>query len=50
MIKKIMLSLYVSIEEHDADILTKALSKCKFEFHKDGIGVTNNPFVVEREC
>eukprot|EP00253_Pinus_taeda_P003414 PITA_03414 len=39
-----------STEEQDADILTKALSKCKFEFHKDKIGVTDNPFLVEREC
>jgi len=37
-----MLLLYVSTKEHDADILTKALSKCKFEFHRDRIGVTDN--------
>ncbi len=49
-VKRIMLLLYVSTEEQDADILTKALSKCKFEFHKDRIGVTDNPFLVEREC
>jgi len=49
-VKRIMLLLYVSIEEQDADILTKALSKCKFKFHRDRIGVTDNPFVVEREC
>ena len=49
-VKRIMLLLYVSTEEQDADILTKALSKCKFEFHRDRIGVTDNPFLVEREC
>jgi len=49
-VKRIMLLLYVSIEEQDVDILTKALSKCKFEFHRDRIGVTNNPFLVEMEC
>eukprot|EP00253_Pinus_taeda_P027852 PITA_27852 len=49
-VKRIMLLLYVSTEEQDVDILTKALSKCKFEFHRDRIGVTNNPFLVEREC
>eukprot|EP00253_Pinus_taeda_P012147 PITA_12147 len=48
-VKRIMLLLYVSTEEQDADILTKALSKFKFEFHRDRIGVTNNPFLVERE-
>jgi len=45
-VKRIMLLLYVSTEEHDADILTKALSKCKFEFQRDRIGVTDNPFLV----
>eukprot|EP00253_Pinus_taeda_P033461 PITA_33461 len=49
-VKRIMLLLYVSTEEQDANILTKALSKCKFEFHRDRIGVTDNPFLVEREC
>eukprot|EP00253_Pinus_taeda_P027825 PITA_27825 len=49
-VKRIMLLLYVSTEEQDVDILMKALSKCKFEFHRDRIGVTDNPFLVEREC
>ena len=49
-VKRIMLLLYISTEEQDANILTKALSKCKFEFHKGMIGVTDNPFLVEREC
>eukprot|EP00253_Pinus_taeda_P019107 PITA_19107 len=49
-VKRIMLLLYVSTEEQDVDILNKALSKCKFEFHRDRIAVTNNPFLVEREC
>ena len=47
---RIMLLQYISTEEKDADILTKALSKCKFEFHRDRIGVADNPFLVEREC
>ena len=42
--------LYISTEEQNADILTKALSKDKFEFHGDTIGVDDNPFLVEREC
>ena len=49
-VKRIMLLLYVLIEEQDADILTKALSRCKFKFHRDRIGVIDNPFLVEREC
>ena len=48
--RMIMLLQYISTEEQDADILTKALSKCKFEFHRDRIGVADNPFLVEREC
>ena len=48
--RRIMLLQYISTEEQDADILSKALSKCKFEFHIDMIGVTDNPFLVEREC
>ena len=50
MVKRIILLLYVSTEEQDANILSKALSKCKFEFHRDNIGVIDNPFLVEREC
>src|ERR1700728_2319976 len=49
-VKRIMLLQYVSTEEQDADILTKALSKCKFGFHTNRIRVTDNPFIVEREC
>lgn len=45
-----MLLYYIPIEEQDVDILTKSLSKCKFEFHRDKIGVADNPFLVEREC
>eukprot|EP00253_Pinus_taeda_P036661 PITA_36661 len=48
--RKIMLLQYILTEEQDADILTKGLSKCKFEFHRDKIEVTDNPFIVEREC
>ena len=46
----IMLLYYIPTEEQDADILTKALPRCKFEFHRDRMGVVDNPFVVEREC
>lgn len=48
--RRIMLLQYISTEEQDAGILTKALSKCKFEFHRDMIGVVDNPFLAEREC
>ena len=45
-----MLLNYIPMEEKDVDILTKALSRCKFEFHREKIGVVDNPFLVEREC
>ena len=48
--RRIMLLQYILTEEQDVDILTKALSKCKFKFHRDRIGVADNPFLVEREC
>eukprot|EP00253_Pinus_taeda_P018842 PITA_18842 len=49
-VKRIMMLHYISTEEQDADILTKALSKGKFEFHRDRIEVADNPFLVEGEC
>jgi len=49
-LRRIMLLDYIPSKEQDADILTKALQRCKFEFHKDRIGVVDNPFLVEREC
>ena len=45
-----MLLEYIPMEEQDADILTKALPTCELEFHKDKIGVVDNPFLVQREC
>jgi len=49
-LRQIILLEYIPMEEQDADILTKALSRCKFEFHRDKIKVADNPFFVEREC
>ena len=45
-----MMLEYIPTEEHDADILTKALSRGKFEFHRGRIEVFDNPFLAEREC
>lgn len=47
--RRIMLLEYIPIEEHDAYILTKALLRGKIDFHRGKIGVSNNPFLVERE-
>ena len=47
---KIMLLQYILIEEQDVNILTKDFSRGKFEFHRSRIGVSDNPFLVEKEC
>jgi len=41
---------YIPIEERDVDIIAKAFSRCKLEFHRGRIEVVDNPFLVEREC
>ena len=45
-----MLLQYIPTEVQDADILTKALGRRKFEYHRGRIGVKDNPYLVEREC
>eukprot|EP00253_Pinus_taeda_P023697 PITA_23697 len=48
--RRIMLFSYIPTEDQDADILTKALTRSKFEYHRGMIGVADNPYLVEREC
>ena len=45
-----MLLSYIPTEDQDADILTKALTRRKFEYHRGRIEVADNPYLVEREC
>ena len=45
-----MMLQYIPKEDQDANILTKALAKRKFEYHRGRIGVGDNTFLVEREC
>lgn len=45
-----MLLQYIPTKEHYFDILKKALSRGKFEFHRCRIGEVDNPFLAEREC
>ena len=47
---KIMLLSYIPTEDQDADILTKALTRRKLEYHRDRIEVADNPYLVEIEC
>ena len=46
----IMLLQYIPTEDQNADILTKALAKRKFEYHRGRSGVAYNPFLVDKEC
>ena len=46
---KIMLLQYIPTEDQDANILTKALGRRKFEYHRGRIRVKDNPYLVERE-
>jgi hypothetical protein len=48
--RKIMLLQYIPTKDQDADIPRMALTRTKFEYHRDRIGVKDNPFLVEREC
>ena len=48
--QKVMLLSYIPTEDQDADILTKALTRRKFEYHRGRIGVADNSYLVEREC
>ena len=48
--RRIMLLQYIPTEDQDADILTKVLTRRKFEYHRDRIRVKDNPFLLDREC
>eukprot|EP00253_Pinus_taeda_P033092 PITA_33092 len=48
--RRVMLLSYIPTEDQDADILAKALTRSKFEYHRGRIGVVDNPYLVEREC
>eukprot|EP00253_Pinus_taeda_P021765 PITA_21765 len=47
---RIMLLSYIPTEDQDADILTKAITRRKFEYHRGRIRVVDNPYLDEREC
>jgi hypothetical protein len=38
------------MEDQDADIRMKVLTRRKFKYHRDRIRVKDNPFLVGREC
>ena len=44
-----MLLQYITTEDQHANILTKVLTRRKFKYHRDRIGVKDNPFLFERE-
>ena len=41
---------YIRTDEQIADILTKPLSRLKFVYFRDKLGVIENFPLVEREC
>ena len=43
--QKVMLLQYIPTEDQDADILTKALTRRKIEYHRGKIGVKDNPYL-----
>ena len=45
--RRIMLLQYVPMEDQDEYVLTKALTRRKFEYQRDRIRVKDNPFLVE---
>jgi hypothetical protein len=47
---KIMLLQHIPTKDQDEYILMKVLTRRKFKYHRDRIGVKDNPFLVEREC
>ena len=44
-----MLLQFIPTEYRDEEIMTKALTRRKFKYHRDRIGVKDDPFLVERE-
>eukprot|EP00253_Pinus_taeda_P011747 PITA_11747 len=48
--RRIMLLSYIPTVDQDAHILTKAITRRKFEYHRGRIGVADNPYLIEREC
>jgi hypothetical protein len=41
---------YLPTDEQVADVLTKPLTKMKFEYFRDKLGVAENVSLTEREC
>ena len=51
MVQRRAISLrYVPTDEQTADVLTKPLSKTKFEYFRDKLGVVENAPLAERGC
>ena len=51
MVQRRAISLwYIPVDEQTMDVLTKPLSKTKFEYFRDKLGVVENAHLAEREC
>eukprot|EP00253_Pinus_taeda_P002475 PITA_02475 len=44
--RRVMLHSYIPTEDQDVDILTKALTRRKLEYHRGNIGVVDNPILL----
>ena len=51
MVQRRVVSLrYVPTNEQTVDVLTKPLSKMKFKFFRDKLGLVENAPLAEKEC
>jgi hypothetical protein len=48
--RKEVLVKYLPTDEHVVDVLIKPLTRMKFEYFRDRLGVTENASFTEREC
>ena len=48
--KRVVRLQFISIDEQIVDVLTKTLSRVKFVYFRDKLGVMQNVFLAKREC
>jgi hypothetical protein len=48
--RKAVLVQYLPTDEKVTDVLTKPLTRTKFEYFRDRLGVAENASLAEREC
>jgi hypothetical protein len=48
--RKVVLVQYLPIDEQVADVLTKPITRMKFKYFRDRLGMAENASLTEREC